>query len=405
MKKPLGTFLFCLLVLSACVEKSPLSEKTPTVIGSKTSKPTITPIPTQTSTATPTRTPTCTPTLIPNEDLDNDGLTNYEESEKYKTDPWSQDSDGDGLSDFDWDERRENVYSVRLILIVREPFNIETMNDLFQDARLLDGQYGYGYSKLEILLFPDTQPRVIDVNYPMIDLPEDLLTLTESGISTNYSPQMQLEITDILDGIDGEMDAVREIISWIDSNTDFISCEHPPMFHSYVDHNDVVFFKNYRGPCSYDELLNKTFYSASMFNNRVHESCLSIANLKCGMLKAGGIPCRIILTVDPLYFHPNQPYIMENLLYRAYDTWSGPFEANESAMWVDHGFIEYYINGLWLRADRNTNIYHDCDNCLSLKLLSISDWSEITLSNSWPTNWINDRPYYVLLIEDQEPLH
>jgi hypothetical protein len=39
-------------------------------------------------------------------DTDSDGLSDYDEYCKYRTDPTKKDSDGDGKPDGDWDERR-----------------------------------------------------------------------------------------------------------------------------------------------------------------------------------------------------------------------------------------------------------------------------------------------------------
>ncbi len=77
-----------------------ITTPTPTV----TDTPTVTEEPTPTTTDAPTDTPPePTPTgiiLNPDDDLDGDGLTNYEE-EIIGTDPNNPDSDGDGLSDGD----------------------------------------------------------------------------------------------------------------------------------------------------------------------------------------------------------------------------------------------------------------------------------------------------------------
>ena len=40
-------------------------------------------------------------------DRDGDGLSDFHEVHKYNTDPDNKDSDGDGVTDGDWRERRE----------------------------------------------------------------------------------------------------------------------------------------------------------------------------------------------------------------------------------------------------------------------------------------------------------
>jgi hypothetical protein len=56
-------------------------------------------------------------------------------------------------------------------------------------------------------------------------------------------------------------------------------------------------------------------------------------------------------------------------------------------------------------VDENLGIYHDRANCLSLKILSVADWSEVDFSETWPVDWIHNRPYYTLLIDDLDPQH
>ena len=47
------------------------------------------------------------PQLPRDSDTDRDGLTDFAEVHKHFTDPKKADSDGDGIPDGDWDERRE----------------------------------------------------------------------------------------------------------------------------------------------------------------------------------------------------------------------------------------------------------------------------------------------------------
>src|SRR5687768_13188415 len=71
-------------------------------------------------------------------DTDRDGLSDFHETHKYFSDPKRADSDGDGIPDGEWDERREHTYSVRAVLHVMAPFDVASMNDDYQDVRVLD---------------------------------------------------------------------------------------------------------------------------------------------------------------------------------------------------------------------------------------------------------------------------
>src|SRR5688500_14487452 len=71
-------------------------------------------------------------------DTDRDGLSDFQETHKYRTDPRKADTDGDGVPDGDWRERREHQYTIRTVIQVMRPVTIEWLCDDHQDARVLD---------------------------------------------------------------------------------------------------------------------------------------------------------------------------------------------------------------------------------------------------------------------------
>src|SRR5688572_29868269 len=85
-------------------------------------------------------------------DSDNDGLSDFHEVHKHRTDPAKADSDGDGVPDGDWLERREFTYTVRAVMHILPPINLAEMTDDFQDTRLLDldGQR----AEVEVIIYP-----------------------------------------------------------------------------------------------------------------------------------------------------------------------------------------------------------------------------------------------------------
>ena len=60
-------------------------------------------------------------------DSDHDGLSDFQEIHKYRTNPQKSDSDGDGRPDGDWHERREYAYSVRSVVKVIRPCDLESI--------------------------------------------------------------------------------------------------------------------------------------------------------------------------------------------------------------------------------------------------------------------------------------
>ncbi|MHC4860671.1 MAG: hypothetical protein ACYTDY_11330, partial [Planctomycetota bacterium] len=85
-------------------------------------------------------------------DTDRDGLSDFQERHKYRTDPANRDSDGDGKPDGDWDERREFTYSIRTVVRVMPPVNKEALTDDYQDARVR--KETEEYVELEVVHYP-----------------------------------------------------------------------------------------------------------------------------------------------------------------------------------------------------------------------------------------------------------
>ena len=354
----------------------------------------------------PTPTPTATPMLNPDADVDSDGLTNYEETVKYKTNPYHADSDGDGIPDGEWNERREYTYTVGVAMKIRKPFDIETMNDLYQDVRIISGPDKTGYTYIEAIIYPETRVNFSPSPYPLKELPPELQAYTQPGIATNYDPSMQAEVLNIVTGAKTDVEVVERVLQWVETETTYyLDYSIPVVYYTYLADGNVQ-VRNYNGSLPVEELLRTHYFAESMFRERTHGTCTSIATLKCAMLKAAGIPCRVIQTLFPISYHEDQtvPYV-NNLKRDWHSVWHCVWEqrSGQSPGWYNHAFIEVYLGGRWIRADRTLNIRHEDPLCLSLKILSVSDWSEVDFSETYPTDWIHNRPYYTLSIEDREP--
>src|SRR5258706_336546 len=85
-------------------------------------------------------------------DTDGDGLSDFQETHKYLTDPNKFSTAGDGVSDGDWDRRKEFTYTVRSVIKVMEPVNLDCLNDDYQDAHVL-GRHD-NYVELEVIHYP-----------------------------------------------------------------------------------------------------------------------------------------------------------------------------------------------------------------------------------------------------------
>jgi len=264
-----------------------------------------------TPTATPPNTPIPSPTatLVPDLDFDQDGLSNISELVKYGTNPYEQDSDNDGVPDGDWDERREYRYSVRVIMKIRQPFDLEAMNDdMFQDARIVEQEDAEGYTTLEILLFPITGIPLTPSAYPPTDLPQEVQAYTLPGLTTNTSQAMQEEVDHIVRHATNDVHAVYEILEWTSRNvrTDRNRHARALVFYYTYEVDEAVYLRNLWPGVSGNVMQGTYLYADSMYWNTTTGDSCSYSTLVCSMLRAAGLPCRIMQTLDPIYSHVGQ---------------------------------------------------------------------------------------------------
>jgi len=230
-------------------------------------------------------------------DTDGDGLTDYEEYCKYRTDPTKKDSDGDGKPDSDRDERREYTYTIRAICQIRPPDNIEGMNDLYQDARPAERKASLEDAvAVEVLVFPFAEPRVNAQPYPYNSIPKELHKYVQRTLSMNFSPEMQQEVKEIVKEAATDIEAVQKILDWIAKETRLAN-RLPEFAYFHIKDNKIVWHKPLGSAAENKRLLETNFFADSMFKKRVHGTCSSTAILRGAMLRAAGLPTRIIQTL------------------------------------------------------------------------------------------------------------
>jgi len=335
-------------------------------------------------------------------DTDGDSLSDYAEVVKYGTNPAEADSDGDGTADSDWNERREYAYSVYVLLKIRGPFDPEAMNDLYQDVRVLEGPDQKGYTTIEAIVYPETRAVFTASPYPLQAVPGEWQPYLKPGIATNFGSNMQTEVIGIVSGATTDIQAVTRILNWVRRHTHpYLNYSIPEVYFTYIRDGKVA-VRNYHDALPVEELLRTHYFAESMFKERTHGTCTSVATLKCAMLRAAGIPCRLIQTIFPIYYHGSQtePYV--NNLHRQ---WECSYEQppGEDFDCANHAFLEVYLGRQWIQVDEDIGVYQQRPRCLGMKIIALADWSDVDFSEIWPVNWIDQRPYYTLLIEDQEP--
>ena len=349
-------------------------------------------------------------------DSDKDGLTDYEEYCKYQTDPTLVDSDGDGRPDTDWDERREYAYTIRAVLELKPPWNLEAMNDLFQDARLMENTVRKGtYTKVEVVIYPYASPVLLPMPYPY-QLPSEALSkYTQPTTDLNYSTEMQVEIQRILSGATHTLDVLARLQHEI-SQMELTIPLYAPFVYTYKQREELVadrtFFESIDRKVSQKEIeeaLAVNYFGDSMFKQKRYGACISRARLFASMLRAAGIPARVTMSIPMIYYYKGTgewKRLMKNLSNEAITgsfSYEMPSVPNEVAI-VGHSQVEVYLNNHWIRLGYQLNegpLFAGTDQVF-IKIIDAADFTEVDFTKTWaPLPWIQERPYKTIELSDQ----
>src|SRR5205814_5715273 len=124
-------------------------------------------------------------------DSDSDGLSDFDEIHKYRTDPHNPDSDGDGKPDGDGDERREVTYSIRLVVEHLPP--ADAIVDAWQDARVIARTPES--VTIEIVAYPLADPEAASPDAPdRRALPPSLAPFVKPNLTCDFDAAMAKDL-------------------------------------------------------------------------------------------------------------------------------------------------------------------------------------------------------------------
>lgn len=277
-------------------------------------------------------------------DSDRDGLPDVWEIHKYRTDPFSPDSDGDGLPDSDWRERREYTYTVRAIVEVGVPLPpLEELNTISQDVRLL-GQRGT-ISELEVVLYPgavggagvekySVQNGCALAQFETLDVDPAFAEEMRELASTTTSPQARTEA--LLDSLFGQTRRTVPFNAFYLSKKDGdVSVE--PLARALLSDPEA----------DPRELWDRELDPATMWNRRERGECTSSAVLGAAALGAIEVPSRLALFI-PLGVAPKEVLreIWDDRALRGARGWRPGDRACSS-----HTVVEIFHEDRWLLTD------------------------------------------------------
>jgi hypothetical protein len=338
-------------------------------------------------------------------DADGDGLSDFQEIHKYLTDPAKKDTDGDGVPDGDWNERREYTYSIRSILRFMPPLDKAALNDDFQDARVLKEKDDH--IELEVVHYPfGTAGQSVDENP---DWQQDYARMTEylsPGITTNWDAEMKRDLLAELkaDGIVVDELTDRQVVTQVSSWLMKKSRSLDKVFTTYYVHfpsgqpsiypglEDAFKREFNRDKENYDWTMDEHFehelLGKGMFYNKTNGSCTSFAVYLTTVLRALGIPTRIIIVV-PAADASNREQL---LLVKDRITHNKVRETMLAGLrrsgqgFTAHTFNEVFVGNRWHRLNYNKLGQPILDQHLlglQTHLYTFNDLSEADLAQTW----------------------
>jgi len=338
---------------------------------------------------------------------------------------------GKGMPDADWCPRREFTYSIRAVVRVMPPVNLEALTDDYQDVRVRAETQEY--VELEVVVYPlNTNAEAITANRNWKKDYAGMKEYLAPGASANWDDAMRQDLLRELAkaGIDpnqlSDKEVVEQVSRWL-----FQRCKYRTMFCTfYVGFRDgkpevlpglEKAFERDKGDPSWTvqqqwehELLGK-----EMFANQSVGTCTSSAVLQTTVLRALGIPTRMIVCIpladasDGAQVEMVEKGLTHNRVRR--DVLLGLREGGSG--FTSHTFCEVFIGGRWRRLNYTALGQNVLDrSCLGLTLHvhTFRDLSEANLAATWGTRFAlglrdnvfrHSNPYRLLEVSDHFGKH
>jgi Transglutaminase-like superfamily/Bacterial TSP3 repeat len=376
-------------------------------------------------------TPRPAPVADRDPDTDGDGLPDFQEVHKYGTDPHKADTAGTGVSDGDARQRREYTYSVRAVIRVMRPYNLKALNDDYQDVRVL--RETNEFAELEVVCYPlNTNAAAIR---PNPNWKADYAAMTEymkPGVTTNWDAAMRDDLLHELarDGIHPDRltdrDMVEQVSRWLFKKSNYRSmfCTH---FVHFPDGKPAVLpglggrFEREKGDKGWTEWeqFEHELLGKEMFARKTYGACTSAAVYQCTVLRALGIPCRMILCIpvadgsDPEQVALTEKHLTHHQV--RHTAFVGLLGADQS--YASHTFLEVYVGHRWRRLNSATLGQNILDpRCLGLMVHvhTFADLSDANLAPTWGARYAkgsrageftHSNPYKLVEISDHFGRH
>ena len=323
------------------------------------------------------------------------------------------------------DDPKEFTYTITSVMQFAKPFDVADMTDDYQDAHLISQDEDS--ATVEITYYPlNTNREGIGENP---NWKRDYVHMTKYLAPTateDWDERMRADLLAELrqDGIDPDtltdLQVVTQVSRWLKRRSRFIQAFAIWFVHYPAGRPEVfpllrpAFDKEKPTPGTTDQaMFDQEVLGRSMFYNRVHGSCTSYAVYLATVLRALGIPSRIVFCVPPA--DANDPQQKEMLL--------SAIHHNAVRATVRHGlprggfanhlFNEEFIGNRWVRVNYDVvgqNTLDDSYLGLLTHILTADSLSHVPMAETWGRRYAmypavgpklsSKNPYRLLKVSD-----
>ena len=287
-----------------------------------------------------------------------------------------------------------------------QPWNLAgCLNDDYQDvhvlARRTSGIPYDNYVEMEVIHYPlNTNAEAIRGNPDWRRDAESKKEYLRPGITTNWDDAMRRELIAALkaDGIDpnrlDDKELVTRASAWLLAHSKFVNmfCTHSiyyPKGQAAIYPGLEAQFEREKGDRAWtvQQQLDHELFGRSMFANRTHGTCTSTAVFLTTVLRALGIPTRMVLGI-PLV-NATDPAQLAMVEKGIRDLRMRPtlLQGLSSAQgYANHTFNEVFVGGRWVRFNERTLGQNTLDvhvMGLLTHVNTFNDLSEVPLAATW----------------------
>ena len=345
---------------------------------------------------------------------------------KYRTDPGKTDTAGAGTSDGDWSQRREFTYSVRALIRVMPPYRLAALNDDYQDVRVVAETKDY--AELEVVVYPlNTNADAIADNANWRKEYAGMREFLAPGLTTNWDTPMRERLLAELrgSGIDPEKLTDKEVVERV-SRWMYSRAKHREMFCTYFVHfpggKASVFpgleqaFEREKGnpEWSADEQFASELFGKAMFERKVYGTCTSAAVAQGTVLRAVGIPTRLIIAIPIVDASDDEQLALvgRGLSHQNVRSSTVKGLADAGKKFTAHTFLEVFVGNRWRRLNYRAlgqNVLDPIYLGLMVHVHTFNDLSEAGLAATWGTRYAlakrdgefkHSNPYRTIALDD-----